>query len=130
MRQYLFFYYLPFAVTFASRAFQDAFFLKNNSQGLDGTFRLSYLCGYFFLGCTGLHLHYAKNSNLLQSAILALWRKIKCRICTLNRLVCTLNGVSLSVLFPFDMQFSVPERMLLSQMDKENIINLVNYLNY
>lgn len=55
----------------------------------------------FFLGCSRHHLHYAKDCNLFQSAILALWGKIKCRICTLNY-------VRLGVPVPFDMQFSVP----------------------
>ena len=55
----------------------------------------------FFLGCSRLHLHYAKDCNFFQSAILALWVGDK-----VQNLHFVLRGLGVSV--PFDMQFSVP----------------------
>lgn len=81
----------------------------------NSAFRLAYLCCHLFLCGCWVWQYYAKDGNLFQSAVFALWREIKCKICTLNHILCTLDIVRNLCFLPINMQLSVAETMLFTQ---------------
>ncbi len=54
----------PVSITLTVHAFHHQLLLKRNGNCLDGSFRLSYRCGYFLLSSCGILMHDAQHCHL------------------------------------------------------------------
>ena len=82
---------LPKTITTTVFTLYDAPFAQVDSHGFNGSFRLSYMLGNFFLCCIRFFLkvfqygHFFQSA--IQSAIFALWIFCLCLFCTLSSLL-------------------------------------------